>query len=75
MCNSPDEVDEAFEGHSFGCEGPRRQLSAADHGPAVGVCVIALDGHGVLPGQRAYSIQAPAARGGGAVVHRVLHGR
>lgn len=73
--SSPDEVDEAFEGDGFRREGPRRQLSAADHGPAVGVGIVALDGHGLLGGQGADGVQASAARGGGAVVHCVQHGR
>lgn len=73
--NSPDEVDEAFEGDRFWGEGPRRQLPAVDHGPAVGVRVVALDGHRVLAGQTADSVQASGARGGGAVVHGVRHGR
>lgn len=72
---SPDEVNEAFEGDSFGCEGPGGQLATVDHGPAVGVRIVTLDGHRVLASQATNSIQASGTRGGGAVVHGVRHGR
>lgn len=69
----PDKVDEAAESHCFWSKGPRWQLSTVDHGPAVSVCIIALDGHGVVPSERANGIQAPVAGGGGAVVHGMEH--
>lgn len=72
--SSPDEVDEALERDGFWREGPRGQLPAVDHGPAVGVCVVALDRHRVLARQAANRVDASSARGRGAVVHGVGHG-
>lgn len=61
FCLLPHEVDEPVERRRFGSEGPGRQLAAVDQVPAVSVSIVALDGHGVVTGERAGGVETPAA--------------
>lgn len=71
--SSPYKVNETIKSNWLGGDGPVWQLPAVQT-PAVGIDVEALDGHVLVAGERAGSVQASATRRGRAVVHGVRHG-